>query len=186
MEEEKMDWIKGINFSKNMGEISLSGQRHVLINANSFKAYRDAISEIIGHGADAVLYLAGKRHTEKFIRNVIEKSPFARLVSKSGWGRNKIAEKVVLILDDYGYGKTGIEKMDLNKESIVTLRNSCIATNYTKKQKRPVCSYISGLLAGGTQAITGKACEVVETHCIAKGDKHCRFSIKVEKTKRKR
>ena len=78
-------------------------------------------------------------------------------------------------------GATIAEKIDLEGESILIMDNSCIATAYKKKQKKPVCSYIAGLIAGGAEGITGHEFECVETHCIAKGDKHCRFVLKRDK-----
>ncbi len=53
--------------------------------------------------------------------------------------------------------------------------------NYSRKQKKPVCCYIAGLIAGGSEAIIGKPSECIETHCIAKGDKVCRFEVGPEK-----
>jgi predicted hydrocarbon binding protein len=176
--EDKVDWIRGIKFSPGKGEITLSGERHVLVNAYAFRAYRDAISEIIGHGSDAVLYLAGKRHSEKFISLALKKNALTRLARRLKWGRNAITHRILDVLVQYGFGTASFEKLDLDKESIIILHNSCIAKNYDKKQKRPVCSYIAGLLAGGGQAIAKRPYECVETHCIAKGDKYCRFMAK--------
>jgi predicted hydrocarbon binding protein len=181
MAEKEVDWIEGITFNRKRGEITISGQRHTVVNSYSFKAYRDAISEIIGHGADAVLYLAGKRHTEEFVKGILKESTLARFAKQFRWGRNKIAEKVADVLTHYGYGYTTVEKVDFEKESIVLLENSCVARNYKKRQKRPVCFYVAGLIAGGANAITGKRYECRETHCIAKGDKVCRFVVKPER-----
>jgi predicted hydrocarbon binding protein len=181
MEESGMGWINEVKFDREKGEIYVLGQRHTIVNSYSFRAYRDAIAEIIGHGADAVLYLSGKRHTEMFIKEVLKKSPMARLAKRFKWGRKKITENVVDILTQYGYGVAKLEKLDFEGESIITLKNSCIAANYEKKQEGPVCFYVAGLISGGAEAITGKRYECRETHCIAKGDKECRFLIKPEK-----
>jgi predicted hydrocarbon binding protein len=105
----------------------------------------------------------------------------ARLASKTKWGREKLARKTGDMISEYGYGKLEYKKVDLDGESVVVLRNSCIAGEYRrmkKKAKVPVCSYIAGLLAGGTVGITGKDYDCRETKCIANGDKHCEFVIK--------
>lgn len=181
MDEERINWLRGMKFDEARGEINISGMRHTLVNSNAFKAYRDAIGKIIGHGADAVLYMAGKQHTETFVNAVIKKSVMVRLTKKFEWGKTKIAEKVVDLLNQHGFGAATIEKMDIYKEAIIRLDNSCIATNYSGKQKGPVCFYIAGLLSGGAKAIVGRDYTCTETHCIAKGDEHCRFVIRPEK-----
>ena len=164
------------------GEIIYSKQRLVIHTVNAFRAYRDAIAEIIGiGGADAVLYLAGKRHTERFVKGLLKESPLGKFVSKFRWGQNKIIEKLTDILRQYGFGEPRIENINLEGTSILSLDNSCIAVNYEKKQKKPVCSYISGLISGAMVAITGKPYIVTEFECIAKGNEHCRFSIREEK-----
>jgi predicted hydrocarbon binding protein len=180
--QDTVDWLKGIKFDKKKGEIILSGQRHALHTVNAFRAYRDGIARIIGEGgADAVLYLAGREHTERFVKGLLKKSMMAGMVSKFGWGQKKIMQKLVDVLRQYGFGSTSIEKIDLKGESFLVLDNSCIATNYTRRQKKPVCSYLSGLIAGAMNAVTGKSWEVTETHCWAKGNRHCRFMIRLEK-----
>lgn len=181
MDDQAIEWLKEIVPDKKKGELNLAGHRHVIVDAASFRAYRDAISEILGHGSDAVLYLAGKRHTEDFVKKMLKKSMIAGMIKSFGWGRNKIGEKITNILTQYGFGAATIEKIDFDGESVIILKNSCIATSYDKKQKKAVCSYIAGLLAGGAKAITGKEYECRETHCTAKGDKHCRFLLKLEK-----
>ena len=181
MDEKKIDWLEGINLNEEKGEIMIAGHRGVIVDAHSFKAHRDAIADIIGHGSDAVLYLAGKRHTVKFVKETIKRTAIAGFIKRFKWGRGKIAEKVVEIMRQYGFGVTMIEKLDLDGESVLLMDNSCIATAYKKKQKTPVCSYIAGLLAGGAEGITDKSFECVETHCVAKGDKHCRFVLTADK-----
>jgi len=177
----KIDWLESIKHDEKTGYIEISGQRHTIVNSNAFMAYRESISQIIGHGADAVLYMAGKNHTERFVSIMMKQNAMSGFVKRFKWGKNKIAEKVVDVLNQYGFGAASIEKMDLDKESIITMKNSCIATCYEKKQKEPVCSYIAGLLAGGAKAIGGKEYIVTETQCAAMGHKECRFVIKPEK-----
>jgi len=177
----KIDWLESIKYDDKKGDIEISGQRHTIVNSNAFMAYRESISQIIGHGADAVLYLAGKNHTEKFVSIMLKQNAMSGFVKRFKWGKNKIAKKVIEVLNQYGFGAASIKKMDLDKESIITMKNSCIATCYKKKQKEPVCSYIAGLMAGGAKAIVGGDYVCIETHCTAMGHKECRFIIKPEK-----
>ncbi len=179
--DARIDWLGDVRRDEKRGSVYISGERHTIVHSDSFRLYREGISEIIGDGADAVLYMAGKRHGENFVKVMLKKSAIAGFARRFRWGRNRITEKVADVLSQYGFGATSIEKMDLDKESIIVIKNSCIASSYKKRQEGPVCSYISGLLAGGAKAIAGGDYNSVETHCIAKGDKNCRFVIKKEK-----
>jgi predicted hydrocarbon binding protein len=181
-DDEKINWVEGIKFDGDKGEIRIMDQRFCLHTSFAFRSFRDGIAKVIGEGgSDAVLYNAGKLHTEFFVKGILEKSTMARVAKRFGWGQVKIMEKLTKVLNQYGFGVTSIEKIDLKKESMLLMDNSCIATCYKTKRKKPVCSYISGLIAGAMTVVTGKPFEVQETHCIAKGDKHCRFLIKREK-----
>lgn len=178
----KIDWLKEIDFDKKEGEIRIVGERCTILNSNAFRDYREAIAEVMGHkAADTVIYMAARRHIEDYISSVLKSSLVAGLAKKLSWGKKKIAENICTIITHYGFGHAEIDKLDLEGESVVILRESCIASAYKKKQDVPVCSYISGQLSGGLKAITGKPYNVTETRCMAMGDNECRFVIKRDK-----
>ena len=177
-----MHWVEKIVFDKKRGEIDISEQRHVLVDPNAFRAMRESISEIMKkESADSVIYMTGKKHTQEFVKEILAKKTLAGLISKFGWGREKIIEKVLEIFSQYGYGLAEVEKLDFEKETVVTVKNSCIAKTYKKRQKDTVCSYLAGLIAGGAEAITKTNYDCFETHCIAKGDSLCRFVVEKQK-----
>ena len=100
---EKIDWTSKIKFNKDKGEIIVSGNRAVIVTAGALKALRDTVTEVMKEEtADSVLYMAGKKHTRKLISDILSNSIFTRYVSKFNWGKEKITEKMVDILSQYG------------------------------------------------------------------------------------
>jgi predicted hydrocarbon binding protein len=175
---EKIEWLKEeAKFIENLGEIRLLGWRHTLIDPRTFKHMRNRMIKIIGPATDSLLYLSAKDHTIDFVDNVMKKNAFVKIIKKFKWGKKKIAENIAKILTHYGYGVAKLEKFDPDGESILTLKNSCIGTFY-KNEKKPTCSYIAGLIAGGTVVLFKKDYDCEEIECVAKGDKICKFLVK--------
>ncbi|MHA1854387.1 MAG: hypothetical protein ACTSUF_12885 [Candidatus Heimdallarchaeaceae archaeon] len=84
-----------------------------------------------------------------------------------------------------GWGDVRFEqiKLDKGQETIVIINNNPFAYIYKKIlgiQKEGVDDYLLGLFAAGIYAISGKKVAAKETKCIAKGDKHCEFIIKIK------
>ena len=76
-----------------------------------------------------------------------------------GWGHFELIE--------YDY-----EKLKLN----VRVENSAFAQAYGEATEG-VCHLINGVLSGLATVLFGRNCMGSETECLAKGDKHCVFSI---------
>ena len=155
------------------------GVRHTIVSSDTFRHIRDSMLKIVGPAADSLLYLSAKKHTEEYLKIVLKKSAVARMASRFKWGREKITHRAAGILTEYGFGNVTIEKINLEGQSIATLRNSCIATAYREhgKTKVPVCSYIAGLLAGGATTINKANYDCKEIKCYARGDKFCQFVL---------
>lgn len=83
----------------------------------------------------------------------------------------------IQLLNLSGYGK--FQVMDYkpkNKRAIVHVDHS-INVRMHPKDKKPVCHYIRGLLAGFMENLYKANVACVETHCMAIGDKNCEFVI---------
>jgi predicted hydrocarbon binding protein len=87
----------------------------------------------------------------------------------SRWGIDLIALS--------GWGVPEIEKIDFKKnEATFLLRNSTVARELLNSNK-PVDHLFRGLLAGGMSFGTKTNLDAIETHCVAKGDKICKFHV---------
>ena len=170
---DEIDWMRDTEFMPEKGEIKIMNSRVVLLNIDLFKSFRDNMLKIAGPVADQLIYLAAKEHAKEYMAEVIERSKIVKLASKTGFGKKYIAEQLIQILAQFGYGKATIEKIT-DEEVAGRLENSAIAVQYGNANK-PVCIHIAGQVAGGMTAIYGKDYNCKETECIAKGDPVCRF-----------
>ena len=61
-------------------------------------------------------------------------------------------------------------------DTIAYVDASC-AICHSRKSDKPICYLYLGSLGEAVEWATGKTYEITETHCIAKGDPHCRFEV---------
>jgi len=174
--DDEIDWVRDTKFIPEKGEIVLLDSRMAIANIELFKSFRDNMLKIAGPVADQLIYMAAKEHSKKYMEETIEKSRITQLASKTGFGKRYIAEQLIQILTQFGYGKTTIEKIT-DEEITGRLENSALAVQYENANK-PVCMHIAGQVAGSMSAIYGKDYDCKETECIAKGDPVCRFVVR--------
>jgi predicted hydrocarbon binding protein len=67
-----------------------------------------------------------------------------------------------------------VESRKQGKKYIFTIEE-CAFCYGSKNLNKRICSYVAGFLSGYMEKITGKRTNVIETKCIANGDKHCEF-----------
>jgi len=85
----------------------------------------------------------------------------------------KRLKKLIDLFKDLKIGVLNVKKR--NGKFIFTVKDcafSAGASNFEKK----ICSYNAGLLAGFLKASTKKNYNVIETKCVANGDKYCEFT----------
>ena len=171
-------------FSIDKGEISLLGDPHIMLNAESIavlqsidkeKTYSEAkksskanLSKFVGH---AEVYKGLKDQELKTIAELSKK------IGKTDEGTIKTLQTIFEI-----YGLGTLQIIDLNnkdKKAVLRISNSTLAKMQLKKakSKTPVCSLTAGILAGIFSYIFGKDVDCVEKSCIAKNDEYCNFEI---------
>ncbi len=182
-EKEKgvMEWIKAAKFDPEKGELTIGGRRHAIVFNGFYSDMRERMREVIGNAADAIIYDVAKEHVKAVVLYYMNHFPPLKLLAKTKKGRDAVANKVVDLLSAYGYGKGTLEKLDWEGESVIVVENSFVATWYVRnniKTDKPVCSLLRGFIAGAAEAIGGRKLDCIETECVAKGDKVCRFVVK--------
>jgi hypothetical protein len=66
--------------------------------------------------------------------------------------------------------------LDESGEKPAYVESTCAICN-GRSSDRPICYLYVGSIAEAVQWATGKEYDIVETHCIAKGDEYCRFEV---------
>ena len=66
--------------------------------------------------------------------------------------------------------------VDESGERLAYIESTC-AICFNRHSETPICHLYVGSINEAVQWATGKEFEVIETHCLAKGDEYCRFEV---------
>jgi hypothetical protein len=66
--------------------------------------------------------------------------------------------------------------VDDSGERLAYIESTC-AICHSRQSQTPICYLYAGSINEAVKWATGKEHDVVETHCLAKGDPYCRFEI---------
>ena len=93
----------------------------------------------------------------------------------------KVSDLWTKLIHLSGLGK--IEVVDIKgNRTILKVEKNNFAKLYLEKyglQKKPVCHLIKGIFKCFMEKLTGKKVEVIETSCIAMGNKVCTFEVRI-------
>lgn len=173
-------------FSIDEGKINLLGAREIMLNASAILELQDI--------DESKLYDLGKKSGFKNIAGAVEhakvykkmKDVFIDEIASLGRKIGQTDEGTMRVLQDifnvYGLGEMSIEKIDnKSREALVVLRESTIAQEWVKKNRKhsktPVCTLTAGVLAGMFSYLLGKQIDCAETQCLAQGRSYCLFKI---------
>ena len=120
-------------------------------------------------GKEKLIYDSAKVAGFNWFKKMSELFPGITQNKASNWGIDLIALS--------GWGIPEIEKIDFkNKYAVFILKNSTVARGFGSSEK-PVDCLFAGLLAGGMSFSLKEDLDAIETHCLAKGDKECKFVV---------
>jgi predicted hydrocarbon binding protein len=149
------------------GEVFFRGAKSLLLQRNTYAFYHESIKKYMGPAVGTILYNASKR---------ISKHKFFYQAARSKTSGKALLKKILDYMEVCALGKFDIIEFADDFAGIEVM-NSCTA--YGIKAEKPICSIMSGLLAGLFELITGRECYCEEVQCIAMGNKSCIFKIVV-------
>jgi len=162
--------LENLTYDPDQGRIAFKDVRYLLIRPETLRDFQKAVEAELGREKVAEMMLqgglTGGRLSSKRYREVF------------GYSDQQIVEFMVKMGSEIGWGKFSVEKFDPAKgELVVQVASSPFAAVYGQSDTG-VCHLIRGVLAGLAEGIFGRAVTSTETHCLAKGDAHCRFAIR--------
>lgn len=126
---------------------------------------------------DQILYAVGERQAVIAVDYMKNRFGIKRAVDQI----NSVLQQTVLL----GFGELTCVKCNLEEGAALYKNEKSPFAKYLRQMcgltATPVDAYLSGVLAGTLQSVTGKALVCIETKCIAKGDPCCYFEIKLPK-----
>ncbi|MBD3228251.1 MAG: hypothetical protein GF329_08675 [Candidatus Lokiarchaeota archaeon] len=123
----------------------------------TFHALLNSMFTLLGFGTSAILYEAGRKW-------LIYLSPFGLSL-----------EEMIKKLEKWMGGKWELVKKD--DHEIIRIYQCPICHNFKSTSQKPMCHIISGVLSKIKESGTGEKYDVIETKCIALGEKMCEFKI---------
>ena len=101
---------------------------------------------------------------------------------KITWEKGEFAYPFKVMGGKFGWGECEI--LDVSEKRIIKrFYENSIAGNVLKdfgKQKKPICYWYSGIIAGFYSGIMKKDMYVKETKCLGCGDEYCEFMVKLK------
>lgn len=147
------------------------------IQASQYGRLNAAIEEFYGRGGRGMLRRIGKASFQYAVREQAALLGIAGVALKLLPERQRIKFILNSMASALKKSNPQVEAwMDDSGERIAYLESTC-AVCQGRTSDHPICHLYAGSIAEAVQWATGKEFEIIETHCLAKGDPHCRFEI---------
>ncbi|MEM1554014.1 MAG: V4R domain-containing protein [Thermoproteota archaeon] len=164
--------LNGIIIDELFFPLMVGGERSFTLRVESFGAILKRLYEKFGTGAAVILYEMGLGMGE---------SKFKSVVSKYRVDKQTAVKIILAERSAKGWCIARLEEFN-NKNVVVFAQDLFECLPFRDNHDRPISQFFRGYLAGIFQQLYGKNVNVIETECIAKGDKLCKFVIESGKT----
>lgn len=152
------------------------------IQASQYAKFNEAIESFYGRGGKGILRRIGKASFQYGVREQ------AALLGIAGVALKILPEKqrIKFILNGLvnALKKSNPEVdawVDDTGENIAYVEKTC-AMCWGRQSDQPICHLYVGSVGEAVLWATGAEHEIIETHCLAKGDTYCRFEVGAAKS----
>lgn len=147
------------------------------IKASQYAQLNQAIEDFYGRGGKGMLRRIGKASFQYGVREQAALLGVAGVALKLLPERQRIKFILNGMANALKKSNPQVEAwLDESGEKLAYLESTCAICN-GRHSDRPICYLYVGSVAEAVQWATGKEYEIVETHCLAKGDEYCRFEV---------
>lgn len=147
------------------------------IPASAYARLNAAIEEFYGRGGRGMLRRIGKASFQYAVREQ------AALLGIAGAALKLLPEKqrIKFILNSMvsALKKSNPQveaRVEESGDRVAYIESTC-AICHSRESQEPICHLYVGSIGEAVQWATGHAHEIIETHCLAKGDPYCRFEV---------
>ena len=147
------------------------------IQASQYARFNAAIEEFYGRGGRGMLRRIGKALFQYAMREQSSLMGLAPVALKLLPEQQRI--KIVLNNMVSALKKTNAQVeawVDDSGERVAYLESTC-AICHSRASETPICHLYVGSIGEAVRWATGREHEIIETHCLAKGDSFCRFEV---------
>ncbi|MBT7992034.1 MAG: hypothetical protein HN769_19430 [Anaerolineae bacterium] len=147
------------------------------IKATEYAEFNQAIEDFYGRGGRGMLKRIGKAS----FQYAINEQPALLGVAGAALKLLPQKQRIKFILNSMVNALTKSNPqveawVEEEGDTLAYIESSC-AICHSRKSDKEICYLYLGSLGEAVEWATGKTYEITETHCMAKGDPHCRFEI---------
>lgn len=147
------------------------------IQASQYARLNQAIEDFYGRAGKGMLRRIGKASFQYAVREQ------AALLGVAGVALKLLPEKQRIkfilngMVDALKKSNPQVDaRLDDGGDKLAYIESTC-AICHSRHSETPICYLYVGSISEAVQWATGKEHQVVETHCLAKGDPYCRFEV---------
>ena len=147
------------------------------IQASQYAKLNQAIEDFYGRAGKGMLRRIGKASFQYAVREQ------AALLGVAGVALKLLPEKQRIkfilngMVDALKKSNPQVDaRLDESDGKLAYIESTC-AICHSRHSETPICYLYAGSIGEAVQWATGKEHQIVETHCLAKGDPYCRFEV---------
>ena len=147
------------------------------IQASQYAKLNQAIEDFYGRAGKGMLRRIGKASFQYAVREQ------AALLGVAGVALKLLPEKQRIkfilngMVDALKKSNPQVDaRLDESDGKLAYIESTC-AICHSRHSETPVCYLYVGSIGEAVQWATGKEHQIIETHCLAKGDPYCRFEV---------
>ena len=147
------------------------------IQASQYARFNAAIEEFYGRGGRGMLKRIGKASFEYAMREQAALLGLAGAALKLLPERQRIKFILNSMVGALKKSNPQVEAwVDDSGERVAYLESTC-AICHSRQSETPICHLYVGSIGEAVRWATGREHQIIETHCLAKGDPYCRFEV---------
>ena len=147
------------------------------IQASQYARFNAAIEEFYGRGGRGMLKRIGKASFEYAVREQAALLGVAGVALKLLPERQRIKFILNSMVSALKKSNAQVEAwVDDSGERVAYLESTC-AICQGRVSETPVCHLYAGSIGEAVRWASGREHDIIETHCLAKGDDFCRFEV---------
>lgn len=148
------------------------------VSACEFGRLNEAIERSYGRSGRSVLRRIGKAAFQRVLRE----QPTLLSLAGSALQLLPPRQRVRFVLESLASASNGINPgaeawVEERNDGLAYVERTC-AICAGRAAEEPLCHLSAGLIGEAVSWATDSSCEVLETHCIARGDACCRFTVR--------
>ena len=147
------------------------------IKASQYAQLNQAIEDFYGRGGRGMLRRIGRASFQYGVREQAALLGVAGVALKLLPERQRIKFILNGMADALKKSNPQVNAwLDESGDKLAYVESTCAICN-SRHSDHPICHLYVGSVAEAVHWATGKEYEIIETHCLAKGDEYCRFEV---------